>query len=155
MDGFVQDSDVHLDNDDFVHSTQIPPHFLQNSEGVSNGEESEDGFGFDNHMVQQEHGARSRYRQSIANLHFNSSEELEQPRGNRVEGGLSGRSERSTRLRGASQWQQRSMAMEGLRRNIGEENMEDGSRDVLTTTTNFPSGSSSPTSKGPAKKTGN
>ena len=43
----------------------------------------------------KEHGARSRYRQSIANLHFNSSKELELPRGNRVEGGLSGRSERS------------------------------------------------------------
>jgi hypothetical protein len=155
MDCFVQDSDIYLDNDDFVPNTQISPHFLQNSEGVSNGEESEDDFGFDNHMAQQEHGARSRYRHSIANLHFNSSEELEQPRGNRVEGGLSGRSERSTRLRGASQWQQRSMAMEELRRSTGEENMEDGRRDVLIAPANFPSGSSNPRKKGPAKKTGN
>jgi hypothetical protein len=50
----------------------------------------EDDCAFDNHMAQQEHGARSRYRHSIANLYFNNSEELEQPRGNRVEGGLSG-----------------------------------------------------------------
>jgi hypothetical protein len=106
-------------------------------------------------MAQQEHGARSRYRQSIANLHFNNSEELEQPRGNRVERGLSGRSERSTRLRGTSQWQQRSMAMEDLRRGRGEENMEDGSRDILRAPTNLHSGSSNPRRKGQAKTTGN
>jgi hypothetical protein len=155
MEGSVQNFDVHLDNDDFVQNTQISPHFLQNSEGVSSGEGSEDDFAFDNHMAQQEHGARSRYRQSIANLHFNNSEELEQPRGNRVEGGLSGRSERSTRLRGASQWQQRSMAMEDLRRGRGEENMEDGSRDVLRAPVDLHSGSSSPRRRGQAKKTGN
>ena len=42
-----------------------------------------------------------------------------------------------------------------LRRSSGEENKEDGSRDVLTAAINFPSGSSSPTKKGPTKKTGN
>jgi hypothetical protein len=61
-----------------------------------------------------------------------------------VEGGLSGRSERSTRLRGASEWQQRNMAMEDLRRGKGEENMEDGSKDVLRAPADLPSGSSSP-----------
>jgi hypothetical protein len=59
-----------------------------------------------------------------------------------VEGGLSGRSERSTRLRGAAPWQQRSMAMEDLRRGREEGNMEGGSRDVLTIAAGFPSSSS-------------
>jgi hypothetical protein len=68
---------------------------------------------------------------------------------------VSGRSERSIRLRRTSQWQQRSMAMKELRRSKGEENMEDGNRDILTAATNFPSGSSSPIRKGLAKKTGN
>jgi hypothetical protein len=66
---------------------------------------------------------------------------------------LSGRSERSTRLRGAAPWQQRSMAMEDLRRGREEGNMEGGSRDVLTTATGFPS-SSSPSGRGPAQKKG-
>ena len=58
----MQNFDVRLDNDDFVQNTQISPHFFQNLEGISNDEGSEDDFAFDNHMAQQEHGARNRYR---------------------------------------------------------------------------------------------
>jgi hypothetical protein len=115
---------------------------LQNSKDISNGEGSGDDLCFDEHMAQQEHGARRRYRQSIANLHFKTNGELDLQRGNRVEGGLSGRSERSTRLRGVAQWQQKSMAMEDLRRGREEGNMEGGSMDVLTTAIVFPSNSS-------------
>jgi hypothetical protein len=151
MDGIVQDSDGHGGSDGFVQDTQISGHLMQNSEDISNGEGSGDDLCFDEHMAQQEHGARRRYRQSIANLHFNTSGELDLQRGNRVEEGLSGRSERSTRLRGAAPWQQRSMAMEDLRRGREEGNMEGGSRDVLTTAAVFPS-SSSPSGRGPAPK---
>ena len=104
MDGIVQDFDGHGGSDGFVQDTQISGHFLQNSEDISNGEGSGDDLCFDEHMAQQEHGARRRYRQSIANLHFNTSGELDLQRRTRVEGGLSGRSKRSTRLRGAAPW---------------------------------------------------
>jgi hypothetical protein len=104
MDGIAQDYDGHGGCDGFVQDTQISGHLLQNSEDIRNGEGSGDDLCFDEHMAQQEHGARRRYRQSIANLHFNTSRELDLQRGNRVEGGLNGRSERSTRLRGAAPW---------------------------------------------------
>ena len=72
-----------------------------------------------------------------------------------MEGELSGRSERSTRLRGASQWQQRNMAVEDLRKSMVEENIEGGSRDILRAPTNFRGRYSNPSRRGPPKKYGN
>ena len=45
--------------------------------------------------------------------------------------------------------------MEDLRRGKGEENMEDGSRDILRAPANLHSGSSNPRRRGQAKTIGN
>jgi hypothetical protein len=69
----------------------------------SGDEGSGDDLCFENYMAQQEHGARSRYRQVAAHLHYNNSEEVDGERGNRGQERLREGSERSRRVgRGSS-----------------------------------------------------
>jgi hypothetical protein len=99
--------------------------------GLGSGDEevSRDDLCFDDHIAQQEHGARSRYRQLIAHLHYNSSQEVDGERGSGVQERLREGSERSTRLGGRIQRQQKTMALEDLERDTLEDNIEGCSRE--------------------------
>ena len=57
-------------------------------------EGSRDDLCFEDYMAQQEHGARNRYRQVAAHLHYNNNEELDGERGDRGQERLREGSER-------------------------------------------------------------
>jgi hypothetical protein len=99
--------------------------------GLGSGDEevSRDDFCFDDHMAQQEHGARSRYRQLVAHLHYNSSQEVDGERGSGVQERLREETERSRRLEGRTQRQQRTMVSEELGGDTLEDNIEGCSRE--------------------------
>jgi hypothetical protein len=110
------------------------------------GSRDEEGSGdelcFENYMAEQEHGARSRYRQSTAHLHYNTSEELDGERGNRGSGMVRERSERSRRVGRASKEIQGTTIAASGRRPLGRGQLQDGRSD-------------SPISKAKPKKNGN
>jgi hypothetical protein len=101
--------------------------------GSGDDEDSGDDLCFDDHMVQQEHGAISRYWQLVVHLHYNTSEEVDGERGNRGQERLRERSERSRRLGGRTQRQQRTMVVEDLSRDTIEDNMKGRSRELSST----------------------
>jgi hypothetical protein len=71
--------------------------------GSGDEEGNGDELCFENYMVEQENGARSRYRQSVAHLHYNTNEELDGERGNRRQERVRERSERFRRVGRASE----------------------------------------------------
>jgi hypothetical protein len=91
---------------------------------VSNEGGSGDELYFDDHMVQQELGTRSRHRQSLVNLYYNINHELQQERESGGQDRLRGRNERCRRLEGGMLGQQRSMEVESLSRGREEGNMD-------------------------------
>jgi hypothetical protein len=66
--------------------------------GSGDEEGSGDELCFENYMAEQEHGAKSRYGQSVAHLHYNTSAELDGEREKRGPGIVRKRSERSRRV---------------------------------------------------------
>jgi hypothetical protein len=100
MTGVMQKSDERLSSEDIVECTQISEQVQHDSALISNEGGSGDELCFDDHMAQQELGARSRHRQSLINLHYNINHELQQERESGGHGRLRGRNERCRRLEG-------------------------------------------------------
>jgi hypothetical protein len=94
------------------------------------------------YMAEQEHGARSRYRQSTAHLHYNTGEELDGKRGNRGSRIVRERSERSRRVGRAFEEIQGTTTAASGRSPLGRGQLQDGR-------------SGSPISKARPKKNGN
>ena len=92
---------------------------------------SRDELCFENYMAEQEHGAKSRFRQSVAHLHYNTSEELDGERGDRGPGIVRERSERSRRVGRASEEIQSTITATNGRSPLGRDQPEDGRSDSL------------------------
>ena len=73
----VQESDEQLSSEDIVECTQVLEQVQHDSALVSTEGGSGDELCFDDYMAQQEFGRRSRHRQSLINLHYNSNHELQ------------------------------------------------------------------------------
>jgi hypothetical protein len=129
--------------------------------GFGSGDEEvgRDDLCFDDHMAQQEHGARSRYRQLVAHLHYNSSQEVDGERGSGVQERMREGIERSTRLGGRTQRQQRRVVLEDLGRDTIEDNIEGCSmespstRDILGASQEIQGRTSTPSTRTPPQST--
>jgi hypothetical protein len=97
--------------------------------GSGDGEGSGDELSFEDYMAEQEHGARTRHRQSVAPLHYNTSEELDGERGNRGFGIVRGRSERSRRVGRASEERRGTTTAASGRSPLGRGQLQDGRSD--------------------------
>jgi hypothetical protein len=110
--------------------------------GSGDEEGSGDELCFEDYMVEQEHGVRSRYRQLAGHLHYNTSEELDGERGNRGSGIVRERSERSKRVGRAFEEIQSTTITANGRSPLGRGQLQDGRSD-------------NPISKARPKKNGN
>jgi hypothetical protein len=117
MDIAVQESDEVQSSEDIVQRSQIPQRSLHGFADVNNHEGSQDDLYFDDYMAQQEHGARSRYRQSMVHLHYNTTEELDHV--GRY-GGVSTREQRWTRRTGLEVGRRQSLTTSPFERYRGE-----------------------------------
>jgi hypothetical protein len=97
--------------------------------GSGDGEGSGDELSFEDYMAEQEYGARTRYRQSAAPLHYNTSKELDGERGNRGFGIVRGRSERFRRVGRTSEEIQGTTTAATGRSPLGRGQLQDGRSD--------------------------